>query len=53
MFIIVILFSIKHIETCYGYYRTESYHFQGFPNFFFFLVDILVSFFGILAELVL
>jgi hypothetical protein len=44
-FSIVFLFSsIRPIEACYEYYKTESFHnFRGevFQNFFLILVDIL------------
>jgi hypothetical protein len=38
----MILSSIRPIETCYRYYKTESFqHFRGFQNFFFLSVDTL------------
>jgi hypothetical protein len=48
--IIIFLSSIRSTETCYGRYKTESFHlFKGLPKFLF----PFVWYFGILSELIL
>jgi hypothetical protein len=52
--IIIFLSSIRSIETCYGRYKTESFHlFKGLPKFLFPFSWYFRIIFGILSELIL
>jgi hypothetical protein len=52
--IIIFLYSIRSIETCYGRYKTESFHlFKGLPKFIFRFGWYFRIIFGIMSELTL
>jgi hypothetical protein len=39
--IVVVSSGVRLVETCYGYYKTESFYHSHLPNNSFSLVDIL------------